>query len=1219
MTLNNGRTLGQIGGALVALLAPLAASAQTPDDEEEVFELSPFEVVGSEQTGYATARTLAGNRLSTDIKDLGTSLSIYNETFFEDVGATDNQSLLKYTLGTEVGGINGNYSGTGGGTAPNADAAYLSPQSTNRVRGLVSADNTRDLYLSSIPWDGYNVDAVDLQRGPNAILFGQGSPGGVINARTNQAAYDNFGELSLRVDEYGSLRGTVDLNREILDNELAIRLNAVEAANRFKQEEAYEDFNRQYLALRYEPKFMKRGEARTIIRGNYEMGSSHSNRPRNLPPLDYITPWFQFGQPLYNTAWLNENHLDIPGRGDALSNGIINGVESQPNPDYNPWLNTNFGNNYFGGSEFFYLPGQTTPALGLAINPYQYGGLNQLGEQDNNIGGLAPSQPRGIRGYRDWAIETGQPFATLAKNKYITDTSIFDFYNHLIDGDVKEEWANFDAYDIALSQTFFGDTMGFDIGYHNETYTGGSYSPLIGNGGAIFLDYNAVWPDGTNSASGWYTDGTANPGAGRPFVQLGNGKGETTTERESYRATAFVSHDFEKGTDNWLLRLLGNHTVTGMTSRDTRNDFARNWAGSTFVGDYYNNPMFDQIKADNGRFWADFVPIRTAYIGDSLVGKSLGDNFNLRGPVGDPQLEDNVMLRYFDPTWLHPTDPEDPNYVDPGAPWTNYVTAAGGAPSASYQAENPQNYRGWVTEEVQLLRDTSAANRELLTNRKVWTDQYNDAYAFVWQGKFWDDSIIGTAGWRHDEVGQTRTEWNREEAIYDIASVPFIDSELGPFERDSKSWGVVAHLNSIPGLSKLLEKSPINISLSYNKSDNFQTGQPATDYFGQALPLPRGETKDFGLLLASKDGRYSLKLNKFESVVENNLSSGLEWWRYGNNVGIMAAAYRQYKFNLEGRSATAVRHGDNIISDTPYSTPENPTNKVAYDYLPVGNQTREEASQLEIAVVNAWDQWLEEMAPLPQTMAVSWGFDYEDDFTETGLDSFRFTEELVAEGYEAEFNAQIRDNWRLTVNATRIESTRDNIGNVPAPGGEMTMMEYMLDFDRRLSETAMGDLRIWGGDGTDTARSNWSEYADGDLKARLAEQGTVVPENRLWRVNMVTNYDFREGALQGWSVGGGARYQSEATLAYTPIQGDGFISYDLDAPYRDDAQIDVDLWVGYNRRVWNDAVDWKIQINVSNVGVGEELIPVTVQPDGTPAAYRIRPPQQIFMTNTFSF
>ncbi|HEU5078753.1 MAG TPA: TonB-dependent receptor plug domain-containing protein [Opitutaceae bacterium] len=1209
---------------LTAVLATTTAIAQTrspgsPEKEDDLIVLTPFEVsASSNENGYATAATLAGNRLNTELKDLGSSISIYNSQFLKDIGATDNQSLLQYTLGTEVGGLKGNYSGSGGGTSPNTDT-YLSPESTNRVRGLVSADNTRDLYLSSIPWDGYNIDAVDLQRGPNAILFGQGSPGGVINTRTKQATYRNLGEVSVRVDQYGSVRGTVDLNRVILKDELSVRFDAVQNASKFRQDPAFEHFHREYLALRWEPKFLKIGGARTIIKVDGEIGHSTSNRPRNMPPGDHITPWFTaLNQKLYNPAWANDGNLTIPGRGDAAKTDI----NSNPNPNYEPWIGaTNFGNNYYGGPELFFLPGSTSPVVSLVLNPNAYRGIDSKGVRDGTIGGLPPAQPHGIAGYRDWAVATNQPFSTLAKNTYITDPSIFDFYNNLIDGDIKREWSHFRAHDASLSQTFFHDTMGFDLGYHDESYTGGSYSPLLGDGGSIFIDYNTVWPDGTNTPeTGWYTDGTANPGAGRPFVQLGNGRGETTTDRTSVRFTAFVSHEFDRNNKkNWILRFLGKQTLTGLASRDTYKSYSHNWADYGVVGDYYTNDMFDAVKAANGRFWPDFNPIRTVYLGDSLVGKKLGQDLGIHSPGSDPSLGDTITLRYFDSHWNAPN-------VDPSAPWYNQVTAgSAGGPALSTQSENPANYVGWVTKQVPLLRANTQANQDLLTSRRNWDDRANNALALVWQGKFWDNSIVATAGARRDKVSQVLTVWDAQNSSDRASSDPTLVipqvSTTGPFSKNSTSWGVVAHFNNMPLLSRLMKHLPLEISASYNRSENFQTGQVYHDYFGQPLPLPKGSTKDMGLIFETKDSRYSLRINKFESSVQNDVSTGLQFWNYGNNVGIYAQAYSQIKYNYEVRSnPSSPRHGDGIISDLPVPTNSNPNMKWTFDYQPTAGQTLEQAQQQEIAVINAWDQWLKEMDPLPIVMGKAWGFDWANDLTESGLADFRFTQDLLAKGHEIELNAQITDSWRLTVNASRIKSFVSNIGQTPAPGGKMTVMDYMLDFDRRMNETAMGDLRIWGGGaGGTTARQNWDGYADGDLKARLAEQGTVVPENRLWHVNVVSNYDFKHGMLTGWSIGGAARYQSSSILAYKPIQNSNYISYDLGSPYRDSAEINFDAWVGYSRKLFNNKVLWRAQLNIQNIGVGNELVPVTVQPDGTPAAYRIRPPQELFLTNTFSF
>lgn len=1189
-----------------------AARAQTEDAEEEIFELSPFEVNADDNNGYVTTTTLAGNRLATDLKDLGTSLSVYNTQFMKDIGATDQKTLLQYTLGTEVGGILGNYSGSGGGAEPNTGAAYGNPQSENRVRGLVGADNTRDLFLTNIPWDGYNIDAADIQRGPNAILFGQGSAGGVINTRTKQANYRNSGEFSLRVDQYGSLRGSLDVNRVLLEDELAVRFAAVNNAAKFQQEPSFEDFNRQFLALRYEPKSLNGGESRTIIKLNGEIGSSTSNRPRNMPPKDYITPWFDIGTPTYNLAWLKDNNFQLdPRRGDAVQQDF----DQNLNPNYKQIIGiggSRYAGGYFGGPVFQYEAGSSTPVMAMTFNPNMYLGIGSDGERDGWINGNAPAGPVGISGYREYAQATGVPFASLTKDKFLSDPSVFNFYDYMLDGDVKRESYDFDSFDASLSQTFFKDKVGFDIGFHKESYESGWYDPVRND---LHIDVQSRWTDGTNTAAGWYEDGTPNIGAGRPLVAVGNRESRSVADRKSMRATAFATHDFaDQGDGNWLMRLLGQHTITGMASRDDAFRYGQSWLKETIIGDYYNHDMFEQTRREQSRFAGEFQPFRVMYVGPNLQGKTLGQDFGIRGSSVAPQIGNTTTLRYFDSTWIA-------DGVDPADPWTNYVIPAG---IQSTQAENPANYRGWVNEEVQLMTDNTDANREYLTANRDWDDRYNKTKAFVWQGKFWDDSIVATAGVRWDDVGQTVTRWDRQHPTADPTQIPNQVSEVGPFlDEKSKSWGVVAHFDALPLIGDWAKRLPVSISASYNTSENFQTGQIFRDYFGQDLPLPEGETEDIGVIVATRDNKFSARLNKFKSAVKNNNQGFMQFWNYGNNIGIMNEAYHQIKHNYEDRKQPgSIRHGDNIISDLNPPTNEDPNRKYEFDFRPAPDQTQAEAEALEVAAINAWDQWLTEMAPLPQAFAEAWSFAWDgSDFDLEGFD-FRFTEELVAEGYELELQAQLTDSWRLTLNASRIKSTRDNIGQTMAPGGEMTVMEYMLDFDRRLNETAMGNLRIWGAGNTnpgDTARGNWNGYADGDLKARIAEQGTVAPENRLWHANVITNYDFRDGRLKGLSIGAAARYESSLTLAYKPVQDGNHISYDLNSPYKDEALLDFDMWVGYGREIWDDKIHWRAQVNVSNIGVGDELIPVTVQPDGTPAAWRIRPAQQISLTNTFSF
>src|SRR5580698_3709471 len=139
-----------------------ATPASTPAAEEPTV-LSPFVVDASEDTGnYKANSTLAGTRVRTNLADVASALSVVTEQFLQDTGATNAQDLLVYTPSTEVAGLRGNFSGTAGSAVSQENTV----SATTRVRGLDSADNTRDYFLTDIPWDSFDIGRVDLQRGP---------------------------------------------------------------------------------------------------------------------------------------------------------------------------------------------------------------------------------------------------------------------------------------------------------------------------------------------------------------------------------------------------------------------------------------------------------------------------------------------------------------------------------------------------------------------------------------------------------------------------------------------------------------------------------------------------------------------------------------------------------------------------------------------------------------------------------------------------------------------------------------------------------------------------------------------------------------------------------------------------------------------------------------------------------------------------------------------
>ena len=81
----------------------------------------------------------------------------------------------------------------------------------------------------------------------------------------------------------------------------------------------------------------------------------------------------------------------------------------------------------------------------------------------------------------------------------------------------------------------------------------------------------------------------------------------------------------------------------------------------------------------------------------------------------------------------------------------------------------------------------------------------------------------------------------------------------------------------------------------------------------------------------------------------------------------------------------------------------------------------------------------------------------------------------------------------------------------------------------------------------------------------------------------------------------------------------GLASFDLTKPYYGPAEDAVDLWISYERKL-NAKINWRIQLNGRNLTGKEELIPISVQPDGrTWASARIAPNKEWFLTNTFTF
>ncbi|MBT5169879.1 MAG: TonB-dependent receptor, partial [Opitutales bacterium] len=106
-------TISGLFKGLLGLAVASSSGVSAQDENEEVYELSPFSVDAAENSGYTATSTLSGTRIRTDLKDLGAAISVVTSELMEDLGANDAGSLLSYTANMEVGGNQGNFSGAG--------------------------------------------------------------------------------------------------------------------------------------------------------------------------------------------------------------------------------------------------------------------------------------------------------------------------------------------------------------------------------------------------------------------------------------------------------------------------------------------------------------------------------------------------------------------------------------------------------------------------------------------------------------------------------------------------------------------------------------------------------------------------------------------------------------------------------------------------------------------------------------------------------------------------------------------------------------------------------------------------------------------------------------------------------------------------------------------------------------------------------------------------
>lgn len=159
---------------------------------------------------YFEEDTISATKTETPLINVPQSLSVISREQIDDQVLGDIGDVLRYTPGASIGQGEGH-----------RDQITIRGQNT-----------TADFYVDGLRDDVqyfrplYNLERIEILRGSNAMIFGRGGGGGIINRVTKTAvAGDTFGNGTASIDTFGSVYLSGDANIAASDT-IGLRLNA---------------------------------------------------------------------------------------------------------------------------------------------------------------------------------------------------------------------------------------------------------------------------------------------------------------------------------------------------------------------------------------------------------------------------------------------------------------------------------------------------------------------------------------------------------------------------------------------------------------------------------------------------------------------------------------------------------------------------------------------------------------------------------------------------------------------------------------------------------------------------------------------------------------------------------------------------------------------------------------------------------------------------------
>ncbi|GAB5561969.1 MAG: hypothetical protein SynsKO_36160 [Synoicihabitans sp.] len=863
-----------LGGCLALIVAAGSLSAQSADssaaDDENVIVLSPFQVDATDQQGYTVKSTTSGNRLRTDLRDVGAQIDVFSKDFLDDIAASDPEEAFLYSLNIENEQENPDY-----GDGSRARFERAGPAAT--ARGLGNSRTTgittgRNFFDTQVRLHTYNTENLAISSGPNSILFGLGQAGGTISASLKQAeTHRNTRHLGLKFDSHGTRMGYFDINQVLIEDKLAVR-----AAALLNREESYMKGNFDNQDRFYGTVTWKVSD-KVNLRLHYEDIDEDESPTQYRMFQDNISPWLIDGnmqgydpdrdgaRPRYlnNASGREAVLIRADGSIDLDTVGITKwnnryGARSDETHDYVEYVSENGVTN-----SFFYDPNflDSLDDRRVTFSPET---LERLGLPFKDVNPWGETMRR---------TRQGDIFTAFLEVNPLENLFIEFGYN-------EEE----------MDQRQFGYNRSFNYG--------------------VFVDAQEKLPDGTS-----------NPNFGNLFMQDEGWGWETPTREKEARMVASYELDLTEKTDSKLWSaLLGDHRLAGMYSQRETSEIRANsfqiWQNGSDgsipsflagAATRVNDPNASWIRTGDRRVSTrQYLLPENGYQLQIIPGAAPGDNLvindpgnsgvTIAGTMWDPLIgsnrlfsfdrevesrmfayqgyfwEDRLILTYgrredeLRERVLRGAGDRANNYTE--AEW-----AAGVPPSWVI----PGGYFPWYTE---LEWDTFGP----------WGENVNDTKGLVfrptgladWLTVFYNESGNNSAGAvrfdadgsRHDPITGVGKDYGVRFDLFDNR----LSFKINQYETDSKNveTGGGSVDGNVRGVFNNLENRYYDVNPNGYSTNGF-------DIFGQTdLFLPVADKTSEGTeftIIAQPTRGWNVRFTaaKTESVLDNIAKTYIEW------------------------------------------------------------------------------------------------------------------------------------------------------------------------------------------------------------------------------------------------------------------------------------------------------------------------------------------------------